>query len=322
LSNGSRLRLVAALLVFCAPAAGIAQRSGQDGIRCDRACLTGLVDRYFAALVAHDPRILPFSRLYRFVENATPLRIGEGLWQTATDLPGTFSIVVPDEVAGQVGFLGVMGENGAPVLVALRLKLENGEISEAEHLIVRELTEEALANLVQPRPGLLSFVPPAQRVSRQAMLEMGQAYYVALNGNDGSAAPFADDCERHENGRPTTGNPRPPPDQPIGLSYFGSLDCDTQLDTRVMSYISAIDARRVEIADVETGLVFGLSHFRQPMRERTIEIVGVPEAKTLEVDFDPFDLPAAHIFKIHDAEIHEIEAMGVVLPYDSRTGWE
>jgi hypothetical protein len=36
----------------------------------------------------------------------------------------------------------------------------------------------------------------------------------------------------------------------------------------------------------------------------------------------PFDMPAAHIFKIWGGQIHEIEAVGLVAPYSSPTGWE
>lgn len=37
---------------------------------------------------------------------------------------------------------------------------------------------------------------------------------------------------------------------------------------------------------------------------------------------EPFDLPAAHVFKIGpDQLIHEIEAMGFRAPYDAPTGW-
>jgi hypothetical protein len=37
--------------------------------------------------------------------------------------------------------------------------------------------------------------------------------------------------------------------------------------------------------------------------------------------FNPFDLPAAHIFKIRDNRIHEIEALGFTMPYMSNGGW-
>lgn len=42
------------------------------------------------------------------------------------------------------------------------------------------------------------------------MLKIGLSYYDALVNSDGKAAPFADDCVRHENGLQTTGNPRRP----------------------------------------------------------------------------------------------------------------
>ena len=35
-----------------------------------------------------------------------------------------------------------------------------------------------------------------------------------------------------------------------------------------------------------------------------------------------FDMPALHIFKIWGGPIHEIEAVGVTVPYNSPTGWE
>jgi hypothetical protein len=46
------------------------------------------------------------------------------------------------------------------------------------------------------------------------------------------------------------------------------------------------------------------------MDEKVVKIVGVPGADHVDMNFKPFDLPAAHIFKIRDGKIHEIEAMG------------
>jgi hypothetical protein len=244
---------------------------------------------------------------------------GDGLWKTASAVPTTFKIYVPDPVSEEVGFLGVMQENDKPVLLALRLKVQNGKITEAEHLIARNLMERNLANLKTPRPGLLATVPPAERTPRAQMLKDGLSYYTALVTSNGKAAPFADDCLRHENGMQTTGNPPPP--KP-GFGTMGAMGCATQLDTRVMSYITRIEPRRVEIADPETGLVFGLSQFRQPMEEKVVKIVGVPGVDHVDMNFKPFDLPAAHIFKIRDGKIHEIEAMGFLMPYNSKTGWE
>jgi hypothetical protein len=100
------------------------------------------------------------------------------------------------------------------------------------------------------------------------------------------------------------------------------MSCAAQLDTQVMSYIDSIDHRRVEIADPETGLVFGLSHFRHSMARKTLKIIGVPGIDMWEMGFDAFDLPAAHIYKVTRAQIHEVEAIGFRAPYNSPTGWE
>jgi hypothetical protein len=312
------IRFTAVLLVSIGMLASV-RVSQPQAAQCDRACLLMTTNIYLAGLVAHDPSIVKFSPDVKFVENTVPMKPGDGLWKTASAIPTTFKIYVPDTVSQEVGFLGVMQENDRPIEIALRLKIRDGQIVEAEHLIARNLRDTSLPNLQLPRPGLLASVPADQRVPRDQMLKIGLSYYDALVNSDGHAAPFADDCIRRENGFQTTGNP--PPATP-GRGTMGAMGCTAQLDTRVMSYIKRIEPRRVEIADSETGLVFGLSQFRHPMEEKTLKIVGVPGVDHVDMNFNPFDLPAAHIFKVSGGEIHEIEAMGFMMPYNSKTGWE
>jgi hypothetical protein len=306
-----------AILVFGIAMTGLSANA--SAAKCDRACLDKTVDAYIAAMVAHDPSQVKFAPDVKFVENTVPMKPGDGLWKTASQGPTAFKIYVPDPVAQQVGFIGVMQENGKPIQLGLRLKLKDGRIVEAEHLIARDLRENSLKNLQTPRPGLLATVPPAERTPREKMLKIGESYYTAIVTSNGATAPFADDCLRHENGMQTTGNP--PPKTP-GFGTMGAMGCAAQLNTHALSYITAIEPRRVYIADTETGLVFGLSQFRQPMKQDYVKIVGVPGVDKIDMKFKPFDLPAAHIFKIQDGKIHEIEAMGFMMPYDSKTGWE
>ncbi len=313
------LHTAIAILLVSSGVLAVGQQLQASPAQCDRACLKGTVDTYLAAVVAHDPSQVHFSPSVKFVENTVPMKPGDGLWKTASAVPTTFKIYVPDPVSEEVGFIGIMQENDKPIMLGLRLKIVNGQITEAEHLIARNLSARSLANLETPRPGLLATVPPAERVPRAEMLKIGLSYYDALVDGVGKEAPFADDCLRHENGMQTTGNP--PPDKP-GFGTMGAMGCSAQLDTKVMSYIKAIEPRRVEIADPETGLVFGLSQFRQPMDEKVVKIVGVPGVDHVDMNFKPFDLPAAHIFKVSGGKIHEIEAMGTLMPYNSKTGWE
>src|SRR5277367_1668837 len=156
--------------------------------KCDRACLDQTVDAYIAAVVAHNPSLVKFASDVKFVENTVPMKPGEGLWKTASQGPTTFKIYVPDPVAQQVGLLCVMTEGGKPIQFGLRLKLENGKITEAEHVIARDLRETSLKNLQTPRPGLLATVPPAERMPREKMLEIGYSYYTALVSANGQAA--------------------------------------------------------------------------------------------------------------------------------------
>ena len=317
-NHARQFRIIWAPILAAVSVTAAGAQTGQAA--CDRACLNKLVDSYLAALVAHDPSRVPMAADVKFVENTVSMKPGEGLWKTASEAPTTFKIYVPDPVVGQVGFLGMMKEDDKPVELGLRLKVRDGQITEAEHLLARNLSAGSLANLQQPRPGLLATVPAAERVPRERMLKIGASYYTALVESKGDAAPFADDCVRRENGMQTTGNPPVPGRGAMGIT--GSMSCHDQLNTRAMSYIKRIEPRRVQIVDMETGLVFGLSQFRHPMEEKTINLVGVPGFDSMPMNFQPFDLPAAHIFKIRGGKIHEIEAMGFVMPYNSKTGWE
>lgn len=293
----------------------------------DRAGLIKLADDYFAALVAHDPRKVPLASDVKTVENAKRIKPGEGLWKTTTGGPTQFKIVVPDTVSQQVGGILMMQSEGKPALVGFRLKVVNSKIVEAEHMIATP-REQVLPNLQTVRPAILMEVPYEYRDSRGRLLHIAKSYYDALDLNNGSLAPFAPDCERRENGMRTApvGGPlagvgipgaaqRPP-----GL--VGMHDCKSQIDSQTFTYITTIDHRRVEIADELTGLVVGFSHFRHDMKQKEYRILNDPSREVTQMNFDPFDLPALHIYKIWGGQIHEIEAIGFTAPYNSPTGWE
>ena len=288
---------------------------------CDRECLKRHVDAYVAALVAHDPSRAPLERNVKMVENIQRIQPGEGLWKTASAGPGRFRIYVPDMVAQQIGYMAVMQENGNPIQVALRLKIADGRITEAEHVVVHKLNAANLPNLQVPRAPLVSPVAEGWRDSRGRLLSIGASYYDALDLNNGSLAPFADDCVRFENGGQSARKPVPTGPSEDSFAPFGALGCAKQIDTQVMAYITRIDNRRVWIADEETGLVFGLSHFRHAMEKTEWPAFGVPGVPFRKIDYKPFDLPAVHIFKIWGGQIHEIEALGFLAPYLSPSGW-
>src|SRR5262249_21717470 len=148
------------------------------------------------------------------------------LWKTIVKGPSTFAVHVPDEINQTAGYLAMMtsmqpppappgstpeqrAEYAAkppveqPVIVAIRLKLDpKGKIVQAEHLI-SGVREAQMANLESPRPGIFTEIAAAQRKSHDELIKIGASYYDALDDNKGELAPFAADCERHENGMVT-----------------------------------------------------------------------------------------------------------------------
>lgn len=321
---------------------------------CNRQCLIDATDAYIAALVAHDIAKAPLSDEIVFVENVTKMKPGEGLWKSIVKGPGTFAIHVPDEVNETAGFLGMVTFMGPqqppqgasparraefakkppveqPGILAIRLKFDpRGKVKEAEHLI-SGVREAQLVNLQTPRPGIFTEIPAAERKPHDELIRIGKAYYDALDDNNGDLAPFAPDCERHENGMITAGGkPSNAPVVPGTAAANGpgvSRDCRLQMSSNTFAYIDRIENRRVFAADPQTGLVMGLSHFRHPMNNLPYKVKNADgsegEKNKDNMKFAPFDLPAAHVFKIGaDGQMHEIEAMGFTAPYNSPTGWE
>ena len=306
--------------------AGLAQ-AADAGL--DRAALLKLADTYLAALVAHDPGKVPLAGDVKVVENVKRIKPGEGLWKTATSVPTDFKIVVPDPVLQEVGGLVVMQNEGKPAQIGFRLKVANGKIVEAEHMIVA-MRNASDPNLQKPRPAISLAIPDEYADSHGRLIYIAKSYYDALDNNNGHLAPFASDCERHENGMrtapsggPALGGGIPGGAAPRAAGLLGMQDCTSQIDSGAFQYITTIENRRVEIADTVTGLAIGFSHFRHPMTQKKFKITGNPDRQEADMSSQQsFDMPALHIYKIWGGQIHEIEAIGIVAPFNSPTGWE
>ncbi|MEJ0100344.1 MAG: hypothetical protein WDO12_11680 [Pseudomonadota bacterium] len=337
----NKTRIHAGLGVVLIAITGAAQAASAPTL--DRAGLVKLADDYFAALVAHDPSRVPFAPDAKFVENVTRTKVGDGLvWKTASSVPTTFKLVIPDPVSQEVGGIVVLGNGKGPTQLGFRLKVANGRIVEAEHLVQGPREGQELSpNLVTVRPPMLLEVPFEYADSRGRLIHIAKSYYDALDNNNGYLAPFAADCERRENGMRTAPNggpslvggvpgggpppaagapPRPtPPPKLLGLQ-----SCTTQINSGAFQYITTIEDRRVEIADTATGLAMGFSHFHHAMTQKKFRIYGDPSRDEVDMSTQkPFDMPALHVYKIWGGEIHEIEAIGVLnVPFNAPTGWE
>jgi hypothetical protein len=320
----------AAAALACSTFASAAPIGGAVAPPCDRACLTGIADRYLAALVRHDPTGLPLNRDVKFTENGARLKVGgEGLWVAASEAPTGFHFYAVDVGAGEVGFYGVMKERDRPLIIALRLKVVNGQITEIEHVLARGLRADAVKNLANPRPEFVTALAPANRLPRQQMVNIADSYFEAIEHADGKLAPFADDCVRRENGGQTTHNAKPVPwPVPLGskqaddaMAYIGTLSCSDQLDTHVMDFITRLWPRRLEIVDEELGLVFAFPMFQHRGGSGTIKVYNVPGVDSLPLGGSSSNMQAGEVFKIDRGRIVAVEAMGVSLPYGTKSAW-
>ena len=181
--------------------------------------------------------------------------------------------------------------------------------------------------LLKPRPGFAEDVPKAERMKREDLKRIGLSYYDALTGEDGTLAPFAKECERHENGMITaTGVPPAPSSTSFpggGMPGSGggmgmAMDCEKQISSGVFSYITEIKPRRLVVVDVQKGLAVGFSMFRHDGTRRPPK----NGASGNQQGYGKFNLAAMHIYKIRNGKLYEIEAPGAVLDYDTKSGWE
>ena len=273
----------------------------------DREPLVRLMDQYLEAIVKHDPAGLPLAPDVRLVENITVTPIGEGLWKTATSGPTEFKIYTSDPVGGQIGFMGVIGNNGTPALLGARLKVINGQIVEIDHM-VSPLSGDLPEGLIKPRDGLLTKLTVAERVPREEMLKIANSYYDAIEFSDGTISPFAEECQRRENGITSANNQTPPHPTPEGetpfgaMAAFGRMKCGEQLTTGIMGYITKINQRRLFAVDEELGLVMAFTVFNHDGEPNPLKIKNMEGVTESPNSWGQFTVPAGHIYKIKNGK--------------------
>lgn len=314
------LTSVAALCLICKCVAAPAQTAA-----CDERCLDGVMDQYLAALVKRDPSRLPTAPGVRFTENSRELKLGDGLWRTATGL-GPYKQELADVKAGEAGLFATVLENDVLQWMTVRLKVVDHKITEIETLVLRQQISHFMnTSATAPKPIFDEVLQPSERRTREELVAAVNPYFDGLNKGDGNMVPFSDACNRVENGNPTTnvktaGTTPMFPDHPnFNLAAMG---CRDQFNTGMVKYIQEVSPRRTVIVNEEKGLVFGFYMFRHPGDLTEVNVPGVGRTKMFKAALYPFDVLVSELFKLKDGKIQEIEAIMVQLPYRSDTGWD
>ncbi len=285
---------------------------------CDRDCLKAVTDQFFEAMVAHDASKAPFAANARYTENAQALELNDGLWGTADSLPDT-RIYAAEPDKGAAVFFGRMTENGAPVVVALRLKVENKQITQAEMFVARKGERLYDADGMTPQPVFEESEDPATRSSPEQLVDIANKYFDGIEQNTGSFVPFDDDCIRIENGEQTVKNPKRDTGGGLDLSAMG---CKEQFNTGFFAYITKIHPRRYELVDPERGIVFGVVDFDHPGTVKTVEVPNFGTLKLPPNLLSPYESIIGEMFKVRNGKIIKIEALVISAPYKMPSGWE
>jgi len=290
---------------------------------CDRACLENTIDKVLAAMIAHNPNQLMLANGVQYTENGVELRLGDGIWGTLT-ARANYSLYVCDVESGQAGFYGTVLENGVLDYIALRIKVDEALISEIEAIVARpndmmnlEPTAKKSAGQLMdartPRPQFTQTVPQAERMSREELIRIANSYFTGLANQTGNfTAPFAETCERLENGQHTT-NQKPNPNIPKTMPDILCMDCEAQQKSGWFAFVTEIRNRRFPIVDRERGLVLSFGFFdhnaavrQYPLPDGTMSPNVLTSPQTIEI---------SELFQIRNGKIDQIEAVINSVPY-------
>ncbi len=249
------------------------------GAPCNRTCLKSTLDTYLKAVLKHDPSAAPLLLGYRHTENAIIKKLGDGAWKSITAI-GPVDRRYYDPSTEQAAFFGVMNEGPEATVVTVRIRVENGKITEGEWYIARRIA--AGINGFNPNgqpaayafsPDNLAKLPPEQRVvpvkdrlSREELVAITNSYFDGITNHDGALVLAHPGCSRQENGAAAGGDatrragagPLPPP-APGGR---GANDCVSGLQG---FNLQNVQARRYPMVDVEAQIVLSYAVFiRKP----------------------------------------------------------
>lgn len=289
---------------------------------CDRACLEGFVDKYLNAVLAHNPTQMPFARNVKFTENGQKLELGDGLWRTMTG-KGTYRMFVTDAHAGRVSFLGSIKEADISAMLAVHLRVKGGQITEAETLVQRN--DKSGPGFEKIGYTWLDPIPASERMSRDELIRVTDLYFTGMAKNDGKGVyPFADDCNRIENGANSTNAPTPAgetwPDPKTSTRYSGQWGCKEQFESGLLHFVTRIRDRRYVSVDPERGLVFMFTFFDHSAGDtRTFQ---TPNGRTVTAGpVQPWTWEIAEAFRLEKGKIRQITAIMERVPYGMSSGW-
>ena len=267
--------------------------SGAQAADCDRACLKNMITTYVDAMVAHDPSRLPVAADARFTEDSRELRLGEGLWKTATKKGGFRQDYLDAKKQIAAAHVTLFEEN-AQILYSVALRVADRKMTGIETLVDRITPNSRFKpdSLDKPLTGMSEPVAAGKRMPRAEMIRIAMYYPEELRIGSfvNAKTPFAKEAYRVENGTFIAGEGCPRPNCP------GLLTQNIIRHPDVKASVAAVDE--------EEGVVLLWMNFGD---------TNSYGARNALVTFEAF--------KVWGGEIHAINAFFRILPKDTQRGW-
>lgn len=286
------------------------------GTGCDRSCLYGITDQYFAALEAHDASKAPTIRLVKFTENGVRMAVGDGLWNTFSGRRG-YNLRVADVPRGQVAVIEVVEEHGVPAILAARFRIANRQIVEIETVLSRKIDDSPLPvteGLMTPNPLWSTAIEEAQRETRERLIPAADGFFNTLQQNDGTLhTQFTEDCNRIENGLSITNS------LDIASDDVAKMGCAQQFELGQYAYIDRLRDRRYPLVDQEMGVVLAAGFM-----DHTGKVVdfqrtdGTPQKSGA---LHPQSFIYLDILRIENNAIRLVESVFAAMPYNMPSVW-
>lgn len=281
-------------------------RGGWAPIACNRACLTGFVDAYYAALINNDPRALPQAAKARITVNGTQSALASAFWPAAKAVRWRFDAV--NERLGDTGTQVVItNDDGSETMEIVRLRVTAGAITEME--IVRCNKGDAGEQWwgpeqLDPKPSafLTLAIPPAERDSYYGLVAVADGYFRAFQTNgtqDYHRADLQPDTRRFENGAQFTGNVR----NGVYTTAQDGFDRGRFVGRNLWD-------RRYAVVDEERGIVLVILRFGR-----------IDDAKNA-ASVTSIDRLVAEFFTVKAGKIQEVQAVMMNRSDAEPTGWD
>lgn len=266
-----------------------------------RAQLLSFAKDYLAAMQAHDPSRASLAPDFRGTQNGISVLPSEGSWSCVSRFAS--AQMFADADSGQVVTVGAVEVQGSLYPYALRLKVHESRIAEAEFLRSSSAKGHFADVDELLKPDVLYDAPvPAQRAcrSREELRLVADRYWTALNESDGSLAQFNHRCDRYANGKKITNS------LALLLSPDAAVHTPASLLTATRPARPKVLERRFPVLDLERGVSvsFALVEFKPNAGRK---------------DFGGFYI--CGVVKIVDDEFRSVDHIHEILPAGARSGW-